>query len=378
MPTLRPDPIHIDEAVLVDLRERIARARFPNQIDGIGWDHGTELHWLREVVTRWRDEFDWRAVEAELNAWEPTATEIDGQRVHFLHARSPHPGALPLLLSHGWPGSVIEFLDVLRPLTHPDDPADAFTVVAPSLPGYGFSGPTTQRGWSPRRMAAAFVELMASLGYERYGVQGGDWGSIVSQNVADLAPEHVAGLHLNFVSVPRPSGERTAELAPDEQASIEGMRLWNEGEAGYSGIQRTKPQTVGYGLEDSPVGLAAWILEKFRAWTDGRPVPDTAFSLDRLLANVTVYWVTATATSSARLYWEMAQAGRETVPHGFVGVPTGVANYPGEITRMPRRWVEHRYNLTHWSDLPRGGHFAAMQVPTIFVDEVRSFFRTVR
>jgi microsomal epoxide hydrolase len=378
VPTFRPAPIDVDEAVLVDLRERLDRARLPNQIEGIDWDQGTELGWLREVIAHWRHDFDWRAVEAEINGWEPTATEIDGQRVHFLHARSPHPGALPLLLSHGWPGSVVEFLDALRPLTHPDDPADAFTVVAPSLPGYGFSGPTSRAGWSPRRMAQAFVEVMAGLGYDRYGVQGGDWGSIVSQNVADLAPDHVAGLHLNYVNVPRPSGERTAELTPDEQASIEQMRAWNAAEAGYSGIQRTKPQTVGYGLEDSPVGLAAWLLEKFRAWTDDHPLPDRGFSLDRLLANVTVYWVTATATSAARLYWEMAQAGRDTVPHAFVGVPTGIANFPGEITRMPRHWVESRYNVTHWSELTAGGHFAALQVPDLFVADLRTFFRTVR
>jgi microsomal epoxide hydrolase len=376
--TLRPDPVAVDEAVLTDLRDRLDRARLPNQIEGIGWDQGTELGWLREVIAYWRNGFDWRAVEAEINGWEPTATEVDGQRVHFLHARSPHPGALPLLVSHGWPGSIVEFLDALRPLTHPDDPADAFTVVAPSLPGYGFSGPTSQAGWHPRRMAQAFIDVMASLGYDRYGVQGGDWGSIVSQNVADLAPDHVAGLHLNFVNVPRPSGERTAELAPDEQASIERMRTFNEVGAGYSGIQRTKPQTVGYGLEDSPVGLAAWLLEKFRAWSDVDGVPDAAFSLDRLLANVTVYWVTATATSSARLYWEMAQAGRETVPHAYVGVPTGIANFPGEITRMPRRWVEARYNVTHWSEPAAGGHFAAMQVPDLFVEDLRTFFRTVR
>jgi microsomal epoxide hydrolase len=376
--TLRPDPIHVDEAVLADLRHRLDRARFPNQIEGIGWDQGTELDWLREVVAYWRNGFDWRAAEAEINGWEPTATEVDGQRIHFLHARSPHAGAMPLLLSHGWPGSVVEFLDVLRPLTHPDDAADAFTVVAPSLPGYGFSGPTTRTGWHPRRMAGAFAEVMDALGYSRYGVQGGDWGSSVSQNVADLVPDRVSGLHLNFVTVPRPSGERTGELAPDEQAQIEQMREWNANEAGYSGIQRTKPQTVGYGLDDSPVGLAAWLLEKFRTWSDCGGDVASAFSMHRLLANVTVYWVTATATSSARLYWEMARAGRDAVPQAYVGVPTGIANYPGEITRMPRRWVEHRYNVTHWSEQPRGGHFAAMQVPDLFVDDLRTFFRTVR
>lgn len=378
MLNFRSDPVAVAEPVLADLWDRLDRARLPNQIEGIGWDQGTELGWLQEVIAYWRNDFDWRAVEAEINGWGPVATEVDGQRIHVLHARSPHPGAMPLLLSHGWPGSVIEFLDALAPLTHPDDPADAFDVVAPSLPGYGFTGPTVQPGWHPRRIASAFTEVMAGLGYDRYGVQGGDWGSIVSQNVADLVPDRLTGLHLNFVSVPRPSGERTAELAPEEQASIEGMRSWNEAEAGYSGIQRTKPQTVGYGLDDSPVGLAAWLLEKFRSWSDAGDDVLAAFSLDRLLANVTTYWVTRTATSSARLYWEMARAGRETVPHAYVGVPTGIANFPGEITRMPRRWVEHRYNVTYWSEPRRGGHFAAMQVPDLFVEDLRAFFRTVR
>jgi microsomal epoxide hydrolase len=378
VPDLRPDPIHVDDAILADLHERLDRARWPNQIEGIGWEQGTELGWLREVVAYWRHQFDWRAVEAEINGWGPTATEVEGQRIHLLHARSPHPGAMPLLLSHGWPGSVVELLDVLHPLTHPDDPADAFTVVASSLPGYGFSGPTSVAGWHPRRIAAALVEVMAALGYDRYGVQGGDWGSSVSQNVADLAPDHVAGLHLNFVTVPRPRDERDREPSSEEQASIERSRAWNADEAGYSGIQRTKPQTVGYGLDDSPLGLAAWQLEKFRSWSDAGDDPRAAFSVDRLLANVTVYWVTQTATSSARLYWEMARAGRDAIPAAYVGVPTGIANFPGEISRVPRRWVEARYNVTHWSEHPRGGHFAAMQVPDLFVDDLRTFFRTVR
>jgi microsomal epoxide hydrolase len=371
---LRPDPVSVDQGILDDLAHRLDRARFPNQVEGAGWDQGTELGWLRDVVGYWRTSFDWRAVEAELNRWDPTACVVDGQRIHLLHARSPYPDALPLVLTHGWPGSVVEFLDAMGPLTNPDDPADAFHVVAPALPGYGLSGPTTQPGWHPRRIAAAFAEVMAALGYDAYGVQGGDWGASVSQNLADLVPDHVVGLHLNFVTVPRPSGQRTADLRPEEQDQIERMRQWNAGEAGYAAEQSSKPQTVGYGLDDSPVGLAAWILEKFRTWTD----VDSDFSLDRLLANVTLYWVTATATSSARLYWEMARAGREAVPQAYVHVPTGVANFPGEVTRMPRAWVEHRYRVTRWTDLPRGGHFAAMQVPDLFVDEVRAFFRTVR
>ena len=238
------------------------------------------------------------------------------------------------MLSHGWPGSIVEFLDVFGPLTDPPDGADAFTVVAPSLPGYAFSGPTAEPGWHPRRMAAAFAELMARLGYTRYGAQGGDWGSIVSQNLADLDAAHVVGLHLNFVSVPRPSGERTGDLDPEEQASIERMRGFQDTGMGYSGIQGTKPQTVGYALDDSPVGLLGWIVEKFRAWSDCDGDVERSFTKDQMLTNIAVYWFTRTATSSARLYYEMRRAGREAVPQARVEVPTGVANFPGEITRV--------------------------------------------
>ena len=378
---LQPFRVEVPQAVLDDLRERLARTRLPNAVEGVGWDQGTELGYLLELLAYWRDGFDWRAQEARFNEHPHALTTIDGQRLHFVHARSPEPNALPLLLSHGWPGSVSEFVDVLGPLSDPrahgGDPADAFHVVAPSLPGYGFSGPTSQPGWHPRRVAAAFVTLMAELGYASYGVQGGDWGSIVSQNVADLDPAHVAGLHLNFVSVPRPR-DATGDPTPDEQASIEGLRAWQDEEGGYQAIQRTRPQTLGYALEDSPAGLCGWIVEKFRAWTDCDGDVEREFTKDQLLRNITLYWVTATATSSARLYWEFRRAGRASVPAAFVGVPTGIANYPGEIMRTPRAWVERRYHVVHWADMPRGGHFAAMQVPELFVDDVRAFFRGLR
>ena len=240
----------------------------------------------------WLDGFDWRAQERRLNQLDHFLTEIDGQRIHFVHARSRHPDALPLVLSHGWPGSIVEFLDVFGPLTDPPDPADAFHVVAPSLPGYGFSGPVSEPGWHPRRMAEAFTALMDRLGYPRYGVQGGDWGSLVSQNMADLAPDRVAGLHLNFVTVPRPSGERDQELDPEERASVERLAAFQATGAGYSAIQGTKPQTLGYALDDSPTGLAAWIVEKFRAWSDCGGDVERSFTKDQLLTNVTLYWLT--------------------------------------------------------------------------------------
>ncbi|MFA5886118.1 MAG: epoxide hydrolase family protein [Acidimicrobiia bacterium] len=375
-----PFRVAVPDAVLDDLRERLARTRLPNQVDGARWSQGTELGYLTDLLAYWRDGFDWRAAEARINAFDQHVTEIEGQRFHFVHQRSPEPDALPLLISHGWPGSIVEFLDVIGPLTDPrahgGDPADAFHVIAPSLPGYGFSGPTHESGWHPRRIAGAYVELMAALGYDRFGVQGGDWGSIVCANVADLDPAHVAGLHLNFLTVPKPAD--AAALTPGEQADLVNMAEWRRTGAGYQEIQGTKPQTLGYALEDSPAGLCAWIAEKFGAWSDGAPEPEASFTRDQLLTNITVYWATATATSSTRLYYEMRQVGRDALPQEYVAVPTGIANFPGEVTRTPRSWAEHRYNIVHWTEHERGGHFAAMQVPDLFVDDVRAFFRAVR
>jgi microsomal epoxide hydrolase len=370
----------VDQSVLDDLRDRLARTRLPGAIEGIGWDQGTDRAFLAELLDHWRDRYDWRACEARFAAFDEHVIEVDGQRIHGVVARSPHPGALPLLLVHGWPGSVAEFLDVLGPLTDPPahggDAVDAFHVVAPSLPGFGFSGPTHQRGWHPQRIAEACVELMADLGFDRYGAQGGDWGSIVAADVADLVPERVAGLHLNFVTVSPPKDG--PPLTDAEQAQLARLLEWRKDGAGYQEIQGTRPQTLGYALEDSPSGLCAWIVEKFRAWSDCDGDVDASFSRDRLLDNITLYWVTQTAASSCRIYWEMRQAGKTAIPQGFVAVPTGVASFPAEITKLPRAWVEGRYNLVHWTDPPRGGHFAAMEVPDVFVDDVRTFFRLVR
>ena len=379
--TIEPFRADVPDAVIADLRDRLARTRFPNQVAGAGWDQGTELGYLQELVAYWRDSFDWRAVEARLDAVGQYVTEVAGQRIHFLHARSPEPDALPLILSHGWPGSVVEFLDAVGPLTDPrthgGDPADAFHVVAPSLPGYGFSGPTTERGWTTRRMAAAFARIMAALGYDRYGAQGGDWGSLVSANLADLDSAHVCGLHLNFV-VSRVFPDEIPSLSAAEQAALAELQQWRRTGMGYQEIQGTKPQSLGYGLEDSPAGLAAWIVEKFRAWSDCDGDVERSFTKDQLLANVMLYWVTGTITSSTRLYYETRQSGTASVPEDFVAVPTGIAQFPGEVTKFPRRWIERRYNVTHWREQPRGGHFAAMEVPDVYVDEVRTFFRTVR
>jgi len=321
--------VDVPDAVLDDLRRRLEHTRFPNEIDGIGWAQG-----------------------------------------------------MPLLLVHGWPGSVVEFLEVVGPLSDPrrhgGDASDAFHVVTPSLPGFGFSGPTHERGWHPRRIAAAFVQVMLALGYERFAVQGGDWGSIVTANIADLEPKRVVGLHLNFVTVRSVRDGSVPPLTPAEEADLERLAEWRRDGAGYQEIQGTRPQTLGYALDDSPAGLCAWIVEKFRAWSDCNGDVERSFTKDQLLNNVTVYWVTGTGASSARIYWEMRQSGAAALPQARIEVPSGIANFPAEISRMPRPWVERRYNVTHWSDQPRGGHFAAMEVPDLFVTELREFFRTVR
>jgi microsomal epoxide hydrolase len=367
MQTFRVD---VPAAELADLQRRLAATRWPTEAPAPEWEQGTPLGYLQELVEYWRSGFDWRAAEARLNSYPQFLTEVDGQRIHFLHVPSPHPGALPLVLSHGWPGSIVEFLDVLDALTDPPDPADAFSLVVPSLPGYGFSGPTTSAGWTPRRIAAAFGDIMADLGYARYGVQGGDWGSVVSSNMADLRPDRVVGLHLNFLSLPPPDGASP----PAHQPAVRFATTGN----GYQQIQGTKPQTIGYLLDDSPAGLAGWIVEKFREWSDCGGDVERSFTKDQLLSNVMVYWVTRTGTSSARLYWEMRRAGRAALPQAVVTVPTGVANFPGEIARTERSWAERRYHVVHWTYPERGGHFAAMEVPDLFVADVRAFFRLVR
>ena len=368
---MQPFRINVPEADLSDLGDRLARTRWPHEATAPPWEQGPPLSYLQELVGYWRRDYDWRAAEARLNRYDQFVDEVEDQRIHFLHVPSPHAGALPLVLSHGWPGSIVEFLDVIDPLTNPPDAADAFSLVVPSLPGYGFSGPTTAPGWTPRRMAAAFGAIMARLGYERYGVQGGDWGSVISCNMADLEPERVVGLHVNFLNVPPPPGETPTAHEPWARFNATGR--------GYQQIQSTKPQTIGYLLDDSPAGLAGWIVEKFREWSDCGGDPERSFTKDQLLTNVMMYWLTRTATSAARVYWEFIRAGRASIPQAPVTVPTGVANYPAEIGRSERAWAERRYpNIVQWTYPERGGHFAAMEVPDLFVSDVRAFFRLVR
>jgi microsomal epoxide hydrolase len=372
--------IRVDDGVLSDLRSRLALTRFPDQIEGTGWEYGVPVAYVRELVEYWRDKYDWRAQEARLNALPHFRTRIDGQSIHFVHARSKHADAFPLLLVHGWPGSIVEFLDVIPRLTDPEagggGSADAFHVIAPSLPGYGFSEPTRTPGWDVRRIARAFIELMHRLGYPRYGVQGGDWGAQIATRIPPLDPGHCVAIHTNMPIASRP--DSPSPLSDHEKADLAAMNHFQREESGYALEQGTKPQTLGMALNDSPAGLLAWIVEKFRAWSDCGGDPETAFDRDRLITNVMLYWVTQTATSSVRLYWESRHGGMWDEKPEYVAVPTGIARYPKEGLRFPRSWVERQYNVTHWADLPRGGHFAAMEQPELFVDDVRSFFRTVR
>lgn len=380
--TIRPFRIAVPDAVLADLKARLKNPRIPAPLDGPGWALGTDTAYLRELVTYWRDRFDWRAAERRLNAMEQFTTTIDGRRVHFVHRKAKQTGAFPLLVTHGWPGSIAEFTKVIGPLTDPvthgGEARDAFDVVMPSIPGFGYSEAPTAAGYDPARIATIEAALMARLGYTRYGVQGGDWGSIISTQVAARDTAHVAGLHLNMCFGAAPAGsDPEAGLTDAEKARLKTRQTFQNEETGYQQIQGTKPQTIGIALNDSPVALAAWIVEKFRTWCDCDGHPETIFTKDELLTNITLYWVTETAASSARIYYESRHPTTPPVP-GKIAAPMGCADFPREIIWSPRRWLESRYTITRWTTMPRGGHFAAMEQPQLLVDDVRAFFRTVR
>jgi len=377
-----PFTIRIADADLADLKARLGRPRFPDEIPGTAWTYGTSRAYLESLVRYWRDRFDWRAQERALNRFEQFTTTIDGVKLHFIHRRSKELNAMPLLVTHGWPGSIVEFSKVIEPLTDPvahgGRAEDAFDVVAPSLPGFGFSDKPRETGFDPRRMAALEAALMARLGYVRYGVQGGDWGSIISTRIALIDAPHVAGLHLNMCRAAAPAGANPNDgLTAAEIERLRRVEAWQNEETGYQRIQGTKPQTLGYALNDSPVGLAAWIVEKFRSWCDCAGDPETIFTKDELLTNIALYWFTQTATSSARIYYETAHAGAAPGA-GRVEVPTACADFPKEPIWAPRAWLAARYNITRWTEMPRGGHFAAFEQPALFVDDVRAFFHDVR
>jgi pimeloyl-ACP methyl ester carboxylesterase len=374
-----PFVIDVADTVLEDLRLRLARTRFPDQIIGTGWEYGMPIDYLRQLVEYWQEDYDWAAHQDRLNQFDHFVTDIDGQSIHFIHARSPHPDALPLLITHGWPGSIVEFLEVIPRLTTPEafggQASDAFHVVAPSLPGYGFSEPPRTAGWGEQRIALAFTTLMARLGYEHYVAQGGDWGSQITTRIGGLDPDHCAGIHLNMALGSSPKD--AAPLSEADLADLASMKQFVAEESGYANEQGTKPQTIGAALNDSPAGLLAWIVEKFRAWSDCDGDVERCFSRDLLITNVMVYWVTQTPASSARLYWESRHADGAGRPPR-VSVPTGVARYPKEVLRWPRSWIEQQYNVVHWAEFDRGGHFPAMEQPDLFVDDLRACFRMLR
>jgi pimeloyl-ACP methyl ester carboxylesterase len=379
---IRPFQIDVPESVLDDLNTRLARTRFPDELDDVDWDYGTPVAYLNDLITYWQEEFDWRAQERALNAFDQYKTRIGDLDIHFIHQRSPEEDALPLIITHGWPGAVAEFMKIIGPLTDPvahgGRAEDAFHVVAPSMPGYGFSDRPQVRGVGPEQVGDINAQLMERLGYERYGLQGGDWGAIVSRWHAFKHPSPVVGLHLNMLIAGPPEGvaDPEAGVPEAELARMRDRRAFFQGpETGYSQIQGTKPQTLGYSLNDSPAGQAAWIVEKFRTWCDCDGNPENIFTRDELLTNIMLYWVTQTATSSARMYYESRHATNQV---GRIDVPTGAAVFPFELFYTPRQWAEGWYDLRRWTEMPRGGHFAAMEQPELFVDDVRAFFAELR
>jgi len=375
--SIKPFTIEVPDAVLNDLRERLAKTRFPDQLEDVGWSYGTDLSYLKELCAYWRSGFDWRAQERALNRFDHFRTDIDGLGIHFIHQRSKEKNAFPLIITHGWPGSFIEFTKIIGPLTDPGAhggrPEDAFHVICPSIPGYGFSDAPKKPGFGCRQIANVFAKLMAKLGYTQYSAQGGDWGYAISTWLASIDSSHVKGLHLYATGGHPPKetpADTTEELSPQEKEAMEKM------ETGYALIQATKPQSLGYGLNDSPAGLAAWIIEKFYRWSDCGSNIETKFTKDELLTNIMIYWITQTITSSMRLYYEAHATGWKG-PDEKVTVPTGFALSPFE-PQLHRNSFEETFNVTHWNVMPSGGHFAALEEPDSLVNDIREFFRDLR
>jgi epoxide hydrolase len=367
---IRPFRIEVPQADLDDLRDRLARTRWPDELPGVGWDYGVPLDYVKELAERWRTSYDWRFWESRLNQYPQFTTSIDGQGVHFLQVRSPEPEALPLILTHGWPGSIVEFLDVIGPLSDPaahgGDPADAFHLVIPSLPGYGFSGPTHERGWSNYRIAGAWAELMARLGYARYGAVGNDAGSLISPELGRIDPEHVVGVHVTqLFSFPTGDPAELADLTPEEQRELGTLQWFYENKMSFNALFSQQPQTLAFALLDSPAGLLAWNAQLLGEDLDA----------DFALTNVMLYWLTGTAASAARLYYENAHAAPPTEP---TTIPIGLAAFGGDFSGI-RRFAERDHkNIVHWSVFDHGGHFAAHKAPELLVGDVREFFRRVR
>ena len=375
---IRPFHISVPQEAIADLRARLRATRFPNEQPVKDWSQGVPLAQAEALVHYWESRYDWRRFETELNSFQHFRTLIDGLGIHFIHARSPHADALPIILTHGWPGSIAEFMKIIRPLTNPTDHGgrvqDAFHVVVPSLPGFGFSDKPTETGWNVSRIAFAWSELMQRLGYQRWVAQGGDWGAGTTTALAQIMPPGLVGVHLSWQFVfPEQIPE---QLSFEEKRAVEGAKFFLGEGNGYFRQQSTRPQTVGYGLADSPAGQALWIYEKFQAWTDNKGLPEDALSMDQMLDNISIYWFTNSAASSARIYWENRGA---SFSGGKVTLPVAASVFPREIFRAPKSWAEQTYsNLIHWNELDRGGHFAAFEEPDLFVQELRTAFTSLR
>ena len=379
---IQPFAVDIPEQALEDLHRRLAQTRWPDAQTCPGWDQGMPLAYARDLADYWSDAYDWRRCERLLNQWQHGSTAIDGVSIHFIHRVSPNPDALPLLITHGWPGSILEFHKAIEPLadpaSHGGDPADAFHLVIPSLPGYGFSGKPDTSGTSVEKIAQMWATLMARLGYGRYVAQGGDWGSLVTLAMAEASPEGLAGVHVNM-PIAAPDPDTMDSLTEAEQDALDALEYYQRWDSGYARQQGSRPQTLAYGLADSPVGQMSWIVEKFCAWTDcerdGIRHPENALTRDELLDNVMLYWLNNAAGSSARLYWESFH----DTSFAPIDLPVGCSLFPKEILRTSRRWAEKRFNkLIYWNELPEGGHFAAFEQPGLYVEELRRCFRALR
>ena len=375
---IRPFTVSIPDAEIDDLKLRLARTRWPDPETVGDWSQGVRVENLRNLVAHWERDYDWRRFEAQLNRFPQFRTEIDGLDIHFIHVRSANPGALPLILTHGWPGSIVEFLKLIGPLTDPvaygGDAADSFDVVIPSLPGFGFSQKPTETGWTVARIAGAWVELMKRLGYPRWTAQGGDWGAVVTTALGAMQPEGLLGIHLNTqYAFPARIPD---SLSPEERYAVETLARYTGELGGSNHLQGTKPETAGFALADSPAGQAAWIYEKFQSKTDNNGLAEDALGIDDMLDAISLYWFTNSAASSARIYWEN-RAGTLAGPK--LTLPVAVTVFPKDIPRLPRSWIEDTYrNLIHYGEAGRGGHFAALEQPAILIDEIRTGLRTLR
>ena len=384
--SITPFEIVVPDAAISDLKNRLQNTRLPDQISETTWEYGTDKAYLTELIDYWENEFDWREQERTLNQFDHFKTEIDGIEMHFIHQRSEHPDAIPLMIVHGWPGSISEFSKIIDPLVDPvtygGSASDAFHVITPSLPGFGFSSAPTRPGYSPEKIAHILAALMEKIGYQRYAIAGGDWGAIINRYLAFNYPDRLIGLHSNMMLAGLPTDpEQRAGVTQAEETARVARGAYMQNERAYQQIQGSKPQTLGYGLNDSPAGLAAWIVEKFHGWTDmpqgATGYLDNHFTKDELLTNIAIYWFTGTITSSTRIYYENSKTQVET-PLSYINVPTGAAIFPAEIFVTPRAWAEAAYDLRHWSVMSEGGHFAALEKPDLYLNDLRIFFRLLR